>query len=76
MSLPITSCETERSFSKLRIIIIIMNKFPSTMVAERLNYLSLLFIENYIPKSLSDEEAIKQHAAIKCMKKLLQKCVR
>ena len=46
------------------------------MVAERLNYLSLLFIENYIPKSLSDEEAIKQHTAIKCKKKLLQKCVR
>jgi len=49
MSLPMTSCEAERNFSDLSLI---KNKFRSTMLEERLNYLSVLSIENDIIKSL------------------------
>jgi len=48
-TLPITSCEAERNISDL---LVIKNKFRSTMLEERLNYLSVLSIENYIIKSL------------------------
>jgi len=41
------------------------------MVEERLNYLSVLSIENYITKPLSNEEAIKYYSAKKCRKKVL-----
>jgi len=39
------------------------------MLGERVYYLSVLSIENYIIKSLSNEEAIKEYAAKKCRKK-------
>ena len=38
------------------------------MLVERLNYLSILYVENYIVKSLY-EEAIKEYAAKKLKKK-------
>jgi hypothetical protein len=43
------------------------------MIEERMNYLPILLIENYITKSLSYEEAIKEHAAPKNVGK---KCYR
>jgi len=46
------------------------------MLMERMNYLTNLRIENCITKSLSYEEAIQDHAAKKCRKKLLQRRVR
>jgi hypothetical protein len=39
------------------------------MLEERLNYLSVVCIENYITKSLANEEAIKLYAAKKVGKK-------
>jgi len=65
MTLPIMSCEAERNFSKLSTI---KNKLWSTMLQERLNYLSILSIGNDVIKSLSYEEAIKEYAAKKCRK--------
>ena len=65
MTLPITSCEAERKFSKLSVI---KNKFCSTMLWVSQGYFSTLSIEN-ITKSLSYEEAIKEYAAKKCRKK-------
>jgi hypothetical protein len=69
MALTIKSCEAERNFSELSVI---KNKFWSTMLVERLNFLS---VENDIIKS-SYEEAIKEHANKKCRKKsiLLEIC--
>jgi malonyl CoA-acyl carrier protein transacylase len=46
------------------------------MHEERLNYLSALFVENDITKSLSYEEAIKEYATKICRKKVLYVCVR
>jgi hypothetical protein len=64
MALTIKSCETDSNFSKPSVI----KKFRSTMLVERLNYLSVLSVENDIIKS-SYEEAIKEYAAKKCKKK-------
>jgi len=61
MSLPIMSREARRNFSEIEIIK--KNIFPSTMLEERLNYLSGLSVENYIKNSLSYDEAIKKYAA-------------
>jgi len=44
---------------------LVQNKFRSTILEERLNYLSILSIENDITESLSCEEAIKEHAVQK-----------
>ena len=60
MTLPVTSCESESNFSKLSII---KNKFRSTMLKERLNYRCILSTDDDMTKSLSYEEAIKEHAA-------------
>lgn len=39
------------------------------MPEERLNYLSILSVENYTTKSLSYEEEIKQYTAKNCREK-------
>ena len=59
-------CVDEQNFSKLSIII--KTKFePSCQTEERLNYLSVFFMEIYIIniKSLSCEKMIKEYAALK-----------
>jgi glucuronate isomerase len=61
MTLSISS-EAERNFPKLSII---QNKFRSTMLQERLNYLSVLSTENDITKSLSYDKKIREYAAKK-----------
>ena len=45
LTLPIMICESERNFSELSVI---KNKFQSTMLDEKLHYISILSIENYI----------------------------
>jgi hypothetical protein len=62
MTLPTRRCEAASNFSKL---LIITNKFSSTMLKGRSNYRCTLSTE-YITKSLSCEEEIKQHVAKKC----------
>jgi len=63
MALTIKRCEAE-NFSELSVII---NKFQSTMLLARLNYLSVLSVENIIKSSY--EEAIIEYAAKKCREK-------
>jgi hypothetical protein len=64
VTLPVTNCEAERNLSKLSIKK--TNKFRLTMLEDRLDYTSVLSIENVTTKSLSFEEAIKEYAAKKC----------
>ena len=65
LTLPITSCEAERAFSKLTFI---KNKYRTTMLEVRLNYLSILSIENDLTKSVSYDEVIREFANKKCRK--------
>lgn len=51
----------KKSFSELSVI---ENKFQSTILEERLNYLS--FFSNSVTKSVSHEEAITDYATKKC----------
>jgi len=60
VTLPIVSCEAERNFSEL---LVIKNKFLSTVLEERLNYLSVLSREITITQLLLYDEAIKGYAA-------------
>ncbi|XP_072351187.1 zinc finger MYM-type protein 1-like [Scyliorhinus torazame] len=50
LTMPITSCEAERKFSKLSFI---KNKFQSTITEERLNSLCILSLENDSVRKLS-----------------------
>lgn len=63
LTIPITSCEAERSFSKMAYI---KNKYRSTMSDERLNNLSILSIEHDITRSISYDEAIREYVSVKC----------
>jgi len=72
MTLPITNCETEIKFSKPSTT---KNKFRSTVLEEKLNYLSILSIKFDNTISLSYKEAIKEYAA-KNARRVLQKRVR
>jgi hypothetical protein len=62
MTLPSTSLEAERNFSKLSIL---KDKFRSTMLEKRLNYLTVVSIQNDITESLSYDEAIRECASKK-----------
>jgi len=64
MSLQTASCEAERKFSALSVIIR-KQKRRLTMQEERLNYLSILSTEDDIAKSLPYEKEVKEHAAKK-----------
>ena len=64
MTLPIMDCETERNFSDLSIII---NKFQSTILDEKLHCIYILCIENCNTKSLSYEEDIR------CVRQMINK---
>ena len=65
LTLPITSCEAERVFSKLTFT---KNKYRTIMLEVRLNYLSILSIENDLTKSVSYDEVIREFANKKCSK--------
>jgi len=62
MTLPSASREAERNFSKLSIL---KDKFRLTTLEERLNFLSVVSIQNDITKSLSYDDAIRECAAKK-----------
>lgn len=66
LTLPVTSCEAERAFSRMAYI---KNKYRSTMLDDRLNYLSILSIENDLTKRISYDMAIKEFASSKCRRK-------
>ena len=72
LTMPITSCEAERYFSKLAFI---KNKFRSTMTEDRLNFLSILSIENYIARKLSYDNRVHEYVAREHRKKYFVKCV-
>jgi hypothetical protein len=56
MVLTIKSSEAERNFSKLSVI---KNKFQSTMLVERLNYLSVFSAENGIKSSYEEAKSMQ-----------------
>ena len=60
LTMPITSCEAEINFSKLAFI----KKNWSTMSEVRLNYLSILSIENDIARKLSYDETVREYKKI------------
>ena len=60
-----TSCEGERSFSKLKII---KNYLRSTMGQSRLSSLALLSIENYLTREMTFEDVISDFANAKSRK--------
>jgi hypothetical protein len=62
----VTNCTGERSFSKLKLI---KNYLRNTMGQERLNYLTLLNIENDVLKSLNSSEMIAKFEEIKMRRK-------
>ena len=62
----VTNCTGERSFSKMKLI---KNYLRNTMEQERLNYLTLLNIENDVLKSLNSSEIIAKLAEIKMRRK-------
>ena len=43
------------------------------MLGKRLNYLSVLYVENYIKKLLSYDKSIKEYAANRCKKNGINK---
>ena len=72
LTMPITSCEAEINFSKLAFI---KHKFRSTMSEDRLNYLSILSMENYIARKLSYDKTVHEYVARKHRKKSVMKNV-
>lgn len=68
LTLPVTSCEAERSFSKLTII---KNKYRTVMTEKRLQFLGILSIESDFTCNLNYDDAIREFADIKIRKKSL-----
>ena len=66
LTLPVTVCEAERSFSKLARI---KNYCRSTLRLEKLNALAILSIEHEISRSLSFEDVVNGFARSKVRKK-------
>ncbi|CAB3231953.1 unnamed protein product [Arctia plantaginis] len=65
LSLMITNCSGERSFSTLKRI---KNELRNTMGQERLNHLTLMNIEYNLLKEVDSESVISKFAHIKCRK--------
>ncbi|XP_030757412.1 uncharacterized protein LOC115883224 [Sitophilus oryzae] len=68
LCIPITNCETERSFSKLSFI---KNKYRTTMGEARLAHLALMSIENELLSSLNFDDIIEDFSTLKARKKAL-----
>lgn len=66
LSLMVTNCSAERSFSKLKLI---KNRLRTTMTEDRLNFLSLLSIENDILKQVNYDDVISTFIDLKLRKK-------
>ncbi len=69
LSMMITNCSGERSFSKLNLI---KEELRSTMSQKRLNSLSLMSIEHELLSSLDYENIIEDFANKKARKKPLK----
>jgi hypothetical protein len=59
---PFKALGADTNISELSVV---QNKFLSIILEERLNYFSILSIENDITESFAYEEAIKEHAVKK-----------
>ena len=70
LTLMITNCTTERSFSQMKRI---KNPNRTTMRQERLESLSLLMIEADLLRQINFEYLIKAFANKKCRRKLFKK---
>ncbi|KAL7296104.1 hypothetical protein TKK_0010652 [Trichogramma kaykai] len=68
LSLMITNCSGERSFSTLKLI---KNERRSTMTQSRLNSLSLMCIESDLLKEIDFNDIISDFSAKKSRKKIL-----
>ena len=68
LSLMITNCSGERSFSKLKLI---KNELRSTMLQNRLNALSLMSIERSLLREIDFSDVIEQFAGMKARRKPL-----
>ena len=66
LSLMITNSSAERSFSKLKLI---KNRLRTSMTEDRLNFLSLLSIENDVLKQVKHEDIIKEFIEKKIRRK-------
>ena len=63
----VTNCSEERSFSALKIL---KNDHRSTMLNERLNYLSLLYIESDLLDNIDFDDIISDFTLKKSRRKL------
>lgn len=66
LCIPITNCESERSFSKLALI---KNKYRATMGEVRLSSLALMSIENDLLSSIDFSDIINTFSTLKARKK-------
>lgn len=66
LSLMVTNCSGERSFSKLKLI---KNRLRTSMLEDRLNVLALLSIESEILRQLIYEDIISRFISMKCRRK-------
>lgn len=66
VSVPVSNCTTERSFSCLKRV---KNYLRSTQHDEKLNSLALFSIENEMLKELNCEDLIDEFAKTKCRRK-------
>ena len=62
VTLPVTTASCERSFSKIAIV---KNKLRSTMPQDRLQSLSILFVENDITRNIEFDLVIERFALMK-----------
>ena len=69
LTLMVTNCTTERSFSQIKRI---NNPNRTTMRQERLESLSLLMIETDLLRQINFEALIKDFANKKCRRKLFK----
>ena len=72
LSIPVTYCESERSFSALTII---KNKYRCMMGESRLTSLSILSIECELTMNITFEDIIKKFAQEESRKKFLKRII-
>ncbi|XP_071033099.1 zinc finger MYM-type protein 1-like [Parasteatoda tepidariorum] len=68
LSLMITNCSSERSFSRLKLI---KNELRNSMTQERLSHLSIMSIENDVLQKIDFDDVIEDFASQKARKVLL-----
>lgn len=66
LTLMVTNCSAERSFSKLKLI---KNRLRTSILEDRLNFLALLSIESDILRQINHEDIISTFINIKLRRK-------